>query len=78
MRIRPLLTLFLLLFPLALCSCATVAQQPVALACPKPQPVPAPLMQQPPKPLQTGSQLQSKLFQSVTPQTPAKDNLVHK
>lgn len=78
MRIRPLLMLCLLLFPLVLCSCATVAPQPLVVACPKPQPVPAQLMQPPPKPLLTGSLLQSKLFQSATPQTSAKDNLAHK
>lgn len=65
---RPSLTRSLLLLPLALCACATTAPQ--AVTCPQLPPVPAPLMQPPPKPLQTACKLQSLLFAPATKQTP--------
>lgn len=73
---RRSLTRSLLLLPLALCACATTAPQ--AVTCPQLPPVPAPLMQPPPRLLQTASKLQSLLFAPATKPTPASASSVRK
>jgi hypothetical protein len=79
MKHSPLLPMLsALLLPLALSGCATTRPQYVAASCPSLPPVPAPLMQPPPKPLQTASQIQSLLFVPVMPPTRANAPLVSK
>lgn len=67
MERRPLwLMPLILLCTLALSACATNPPAvPQVMQCPRLPPVPAPLMQPPPKPLQTASKIQSLLFVPV-------------
>lgn len=67
-----------LVWLLALSGCAAVTPAPAVVSCPQLPPVPVPLMQPPPKPLQTASRLRSLLFEPVTPPTGAKPTLMRK
>lgn len=76
---RPLLTLLLLMLPMALSGCGAKenVRQYVPVTCPPLPPVPAPLMQPLPPPLHSAQQTRSLLFESVTPQISAKPTSGH-
>lgn len=64
------LTPWLLACAAALSGCATNRPKPAPGVCPTLPPVPEPLMQPPPPPLHSASQIRSLLFESVMPLTP--------
>lgn len=64
------LTPWLLTCTAALSGCATSQPKPAPGVCPTLPQVPEPLMQPPPPPLHSAWQIQSLLFESVTPLTP--------